>query len=124
MSYEVWHASVGAGVQLLELRHWFTAHLSEYDDRYAHGKTVVAETDDLVGVLEARVGGGHPLFRLPDHGYVDGQFVREQRRGRGPSERLLAAEEWFAEPPGTSTSTASTSWPATRRPRVRWKPTT
>ena len=123
MDYEVRHAVESDGEQLLELWHGFTAHLSEYDDRYAHkkeaddrwltyfegrlvdskyGTVIVAENDDgqLIGVLEARVTGDHPLFRLPDHGYVNGLFVREEYRGNRIGEDLLtAAEEWFTEPP-------------------------
>lgn len=123
MEYEVRHAEEADGEQLLELWHGFTAHLSEYDERYAHkkdaddrwlsyfegrlvdskyGTVIVAEDPDgeLIGVLEARVTGDHPLFRLDDHGYVNGLFVREPYRGERVGEDLLeAAEEWLTEPP-------------------------
>ncbi|WP_121823145.1 GNAT family N-acetyltransferase [Halostella salina] len=124
MAYEVRHATSEDGEDLIELWHGFTDHLSEYDDRYQHkdeadsrwlsyfenqlvdskyGTVVVAEeegTGDLVGVLEARVMGDHPIFRLEDHGYINGHYVRESHRGEGVGRALLEkADDWFSGPP-------------------------
>jgi GNAT superfamily N-acetyltransferase len=124
MDYEVRQAAIDDGDELLELWHGFTSYLSQYDDRYAHkdsadsrwlsyfenqlvdskyGTVFVAEhaeTDQLIGVLEARVTGDHPIFRLSDHGYINGLFVREQHRGQGVGEQLLeAAADWFRDNP-------------------------
>jgi GNAT superfamily N-acetyltransferase len=122
MDYEVRQAAMDDGDELLELWHGFTSYLSQYDDRYAHkdsadsrwlsyfenqlvdskyGTVFVAEhaeTGQLIGVLEARVTGDHPIFRLSDHGYINGLFVREQHRGQGVGEQLLeAAADWFRD---------------------------
>lgn len=124
MDYEVRQAAIEDGDELLELWHGFTSYLSQYDDRYAHkdsadsrwlsyfenqlvgskyGTVFVAEDDgtgQLIGVLEARVTGDHPIFRLSDHGYINGLFVREQHRGQGVGEQLLeAAADWFRDNP-------------------------
>lgn len=124
MDYEVRQAAIDDGDELLELWHGFTSYLSQYDDRYAHkdsadsrwlsyfenqlvdskyGTVFVAEhpeTGQLIGVLEARVTGDHPIFRLSDHGYINGLFVREQHRGQGVGEQLLeAAADWFRDNP-------------------------
>lgn len=122
MDVEIRHAEVPDGDVLLELWHGFTAHLAEYDERYQHredanerwmryfenqlvnskyGTVIVAEVDDeIVGVLEARVMGGHPIFRLADHGYINGHFVREEYRDNGIGSRLIeAAVDWFEESP-------------------------
>lgn len=124
MDYEVRQAAIDDGEELLELWHGFTSYLSKYDDRYAHkdsadsrwvsyfenqlvdskyGTVFVAEhpeTGQLVGVLEARVTGDHPIFRLSDHGYINGLFVREEYRGEGLGEQLLeSAADWFRNHP-------------------------
>ncbi|WP_281195657.1 GNAT family N-acetyltransferase [Halorubrum sp. F4] len=124
MAYEVRHATSEDAEELIELWHGFTDHLSEYDDRYRHkenaderwiryfenqlvdskyGTVVVAEAEssgELIGVLEARVMGDHPIFRLQDHGYINGHYVEPDHRGQGVGKALLeAAEEWFAGPP-------------------------
>lgn len=122
MAFEVRHAVVDDGPDLLELWHGFTDHLSTYDERYDHkesaddrwlgyfesqlvdskyGTVVVAEDgDDLVGVLEARVMGNHPIFRLENHGYVNGLFVRDgYPDGEVGRAMLDAARDWFASPP-------------------------
>lgn len=124
MDYEVRQAAIEDGEELLELWHGFTSYLSEYDDRYAHkdnaddkwlsyfesqlvdskyGTVFVAEDDEtgqLIGVLEARVTGDHPIFRLSDHGYINGLFVRENHRGNGIGEQMLeAAADWLRDNP-------------------------
>lgn len=112
------HADVEDGEALLELWHGFTAHLAEHDERYRHreeanerwlsyfenqlvgakyGTVVVADAgDELVGVLEARVTGGHPIFRLADHGSINGLYIREEYREEGIGRRLIEeAVDWF-----------------------------
>lgn len=122
MSYEIRHASVDDGEELLELWHGFTEHLSKYDERYQHkesandrwlqyfesqlleskyGTVIVAEheeTGELVGVLEARIMGNHPIFRLQNHGYINGHFVSEGHRENGVGSALLEeVHEWFSD---------------------------
>ena len=122
MTYEVRYATVEDGEELLELWHGFTEHLSKYDDRYRHkedaderwlkyfenqlvdskyGTVVVAEHEEdetIVGVLEARVMGDHPIFRLEDHGYINGHYVEEEHRNQGVGKAIIEkAQEWFAD---------------------------
>jgi ribosomal protein S18 acetylase RimI-like enzyme len=122
MDWEVRHARREDGEDLLELWHGFTTHLSSFDERYAHtesaddrwlsyfenqlldsrhGTVVVAEVgDDLVGVLEARVAGNHPIFKLENHGQIYGHYVAEEYRQEGIGSALLGeAADWFAAPP-------------------------
>lgn len=124
MDWTVRQAGADDAPALLELWHGFTDHLSEYDERYTHkesaddrwldyfegqlldskyGTVFVAineDTGDPIGVLEARVMGNHPIFRLENHGYIKGHFVPEQYQGHGIGQALLeAAHEWFTEPP-------------------------
>lgn len=120
MSYEVRYATEEDGEELLALWHGFTDHLSEFDERYRHneraderwldyfknqlvdsmyGTVVVAKhepSEELVGVLEARIMGNHPIFRLRNHGYINGHFVEESHRGEGVGSAMLdLAHEWF-----------------------------
>lgn len=122
MSYQIRTATADDGEALLELWHGFTDHLSEFDRRYHHnesaddrwlqyfenqllgskyGTVLVAEPEGsaaIVGALEARIMGNHPIFRLKNHGYINGHFVETDHRGNGLGERLLdAAHEWFSE---------------------------
>lgn len=122
MTYEIRKARSEDGDELLELWHGFTDHLSEYDDRYHHkesaderwlqyfenqlldakyGAVFVAEEEesgDLVGVLEARIMGNHPIFRLQNHGYINGHFVDDDHRGEGIGSALLeAVHDWFED---------------------------
>lgn len=123
MGVRIRHATADDGEAILGLWHEFTTHLSRFDDRYRHkeqaddrwmsyfqnqlvdakyGTVVLAEDDEdgLVGVLEARIVGNHPIFRLTNHGYVNGLYVTEAYRERGIGGRLLdAAGEWFASDP-------------------------
>lgn len=118
MDVEIRHAALEDGEALLELWHGFTAHLAEYDERYRHresanerwlsyfenqlvdakyGTVIVAEVDgELVGVLEARVTGGHPIFRLSDHGSINGYYIAQPYRDEGIGRQLIAAAvDWF-----------------------------
>ena len=124
MTYDVRHGTIDDGEEILELWHGFTDHLSEYDERYRHkedaderwlryfenqlvdskyGTVIVAEDEDsneLVGVLEARVMGDHPIFRLDDHGYINGHYVKQEHWGEGIGKALLEeAHDWFTGPP-------------------------
>ncbi|WP_424005722.1 GNAT family N-acetyltransferase (plasmid) [Haloarcula salina] len=122
MAAQVRQAKRDDGSELIDLWHGFTDHLSEYDDRYEHkdeanerwlqyfenqlldskyGTVFVAEADDeLVGVLEVRVVGDHPIFRLKDHGYINGHYVRDAYRGTGVGKQLLdAAADWLQDHP-------------------------
>jgi GNAT superfamily N-acetyltransferase len=124
MTYEIREATMDDGAELLDLWHGFTSHLSKYDDRYEHkedaddrwlkyfenqlvdskyGTVIVAEHEeagDLVGVLEARITGNHPIFRLQNHGYINGHFVSEDHRGNGLGAALLdEVHEWFKQSP-------------------------
>lgn len=122
MTYEIRQATLDDGEELLELWHGFTDHLSKHDDRYEHkenaddrwlqyfenqlidskyGTVIVAEdeaSDELVGVLEARIMGNHPIFRLQDHGYINGHFVAQEHRDSGVGSALLdEVHDWFTE---------------------------
>lgn len=122
MEFEVRHADADDGPALLSLWHGFTDRLSAFDERYRHkesaddrwlqyfenqlidskyGTVIVAErADELIGVLEARIMGNHPIFRLENHGYINGHYVAEPYRGDGVEEALIAAaDEWFTAEP-------------------------
>ncbi|MBV0925962.1 GNAT family N-acetyltransferase [Halomicroarcula limicola] len=122
MEAEIRQAEREDGDELIELWHGFTEHLSKYDDRYKHkdeagdrwlqyfenqlldskyGTVFVAEADEqLVGVLEVRVVGDHPIFRLKDHGYINGHFVKDEYRQSGLGQQLLeAAADWLRDHP-------------------------
>jgi GNAT superfamily N-acetyltransferase len=76
-------------------RSYFTNSLVES----SRGDILLAEADgEVVGALEARIIGGHPVFNFGKHGQVYGHYVQESFRGRGVGRALLeAAEEWFRE---------------------------
>lgn len=123
MNFEVREADGDDGPSLLKLWHGFTDRLSAFDERYRHkesaderwlsyfenqlvdskyGVVFVAESSDseLLGVLEARVMGNHPIFRLENHGYVNGLYVRDDERRESIGGALLdAAHEWFTDAP-------------------------
>ncbi|MDX1612514.1 MAG: GNAT family N-acetyltransferase [Candidatus Thermoplasmatota archaeon] len=66
----------------------------------AHAALFVAEDsqDGLVGVIECRIMGGHPVFKVSKHGQLFGHFVREGHRAKGIGAQLIeAAETWFRE---------------------------
>lgn len=107
--------------ELLDLWRGFVDFLSPRDPRYAaregayekwrsyflnrmvdseHATVLVAEhgADGLVGAVEARVTGGHPVFKVSKHGRLHGHFVVEEHRGEGIGERLIErAEAWFED---------------------------
>lgn len=62
---------------------------------------LVADAGDehgLLGVIEVRVMGGHPIFQLGKHGVVFGHHVATEYQGMGiEADLLAAAEEWFGE---------------------------
>jgi len=64
-----------------------------------HATVLVAEeseAEELVGAVEARVTGGHPVFKVSKHGRLYGHFVEEGHRGRGVGRMLITgAEAWF-----------------------------
>lgn len=123
MELTVREATIEEGEALLDLWHEFTAHLSEFNDRYGakegaeehwlsyfenqlvdskYSAVLLAENEDgeYVGVLEVRIVGEHPIFRLGRHGQIHGMFVRENARGEGVGRALLdTAESWLSEEP-------------------------
>lgn len=53
---------------------------------------------EVMGVVEVRVGGGHPVFKFGQHGRVYGHFVDPEYRRQGVGTALIeAAEAWFRE---------------------------
>ncbi len=62
-----------------------------------HAVLFVADAgDELVGVIECRVTGGHPVFKVSKHGRLYGHFVKESHQGQGIGAQLVeAAEAWF-----------------------------
>lgn len=120
MEVDIRHATADDGEDLLKLWHGYTDQLSQFDDRYLHkedaderwlqyfqnqlvdskyGTVLVADAgEELVGVLEARITGDHPIFRISDHGIINGLYVLEGYRGEGIQEGLVdGAVEWFAD---------------------------
>lgn len=98
----------------------YAAVLANYDERYlieeggrdrwrsyftnslvnsSRADVLLAEGDGAtMGVVEVRVGGGHPVFKFGKHGQVYGHFVDPEHRRKGVGSALLgAAETWFRE---------------------------
>ncbi|WP_267162220.1 GNAT family N-acetyltransferase [Halovenus salina] len=65
----------------------------------SRGDILLAQRDeDVIGALEVRVTGGHPVFKFGKHGMVYGHYVHPEYRGEGAGRALLeAAQEWFRE---------------------------
>jgi ribosomal protein S18 acetylase RimI-like enzyme len=105
---------------IMSLWNGYAETLADYDERFtiedggrekwqsyftnslvesSRGDILLAEVDgEIVGALEARIIGGHPVFNFGKHGQVYGHYVDESMRGRGVGRALLeAAEEWFQE---------------------------
>jgi GNAT superfamily N-acetyltransferase len=63
----------------------------------SRGDVLLAERGEaVIGALEVRVVGGHPVFKFGKHGMVYGHYVHPEYRGEGVGRALLeAAEEWF-----------------------------
>ena len=123
MDVTVREATLEEGDALLDLWHEFTGHLSEFNDRYSaktgaddhwlsyfenqlvdskYSVVLLAEDGDgdYVGVMEVRIVGEHPIFRLDRHGQIHGMYVRERAREAGVGRALLdAAESWLGEEP-------------------------
>lgn len=106
--------------EIMSVWNGYAATLADYDDRFvieeggrekwqsyftnslvesSRGDILLAEVDgEVVGALEARIIGGHPVFKFGKHGQVYGHYVHEEYRGQGVGRALLeAAEEWFDE---------------------------
>ncbi len=104
--------------EILDLWRGFVDFLSPRDERYEaregafekwrsyflnrmvdseHAAVFVAEADGaLVGAVEARITGGHPVFKVSKHGRLYGHFVHEDHRGQGIGAELVEhAEDWF-----------------------------
>ncbi len=75
---------------------WRSSFLNRMVDS-EHATVLVAEKEgSLVGAVEARVTGGHPVFKVSKHGRLFGHFVIEEERGGGIGGALIErAEEWF-----------------------------
>ena len=118
---------------IIELWKGYVAFLSPRDPRYEarpgaydkwrtyflnrmvnseHAALFVAEADDqLVGIIEARVTGGHPVFKVDMHGHLYGHFVVEAWRGQGVGAALIqAAEAWFGQKGLSAYRVAVLSW--------------
>lgn len=122
MGVDIRHAEQDDIELLLDLWKGYTDHLSNHDERYKHkdsaeerwqqyfenqllgskyGTVIVAENNDrIVGVLEARLKGDHPIFQIDDHGYINGHFVLEEFRETNVPEKMIeAALKWFKNDP-------------------------
>ena len=122
MDYEIRHGTLDDVPDLMDVWKQFTRHQQTHDVRYDHaedaedrwkqyyenqilgskyGTVVVADAGkEIVGVAEARIRGGHPIFRLPDYGIITGHYVRKPYRDEGVSEAVLAAvHDWFEDAP-------------------------
>lgn len=121
MDYEIRNAEEDDADDILSLWYQYSDHLSDLDERYTHkedagdqwldyflnrmvgtSKAAVFVADSkeisgLVGVIEVRAMGAHPIFQLDQHGMVFGHHVREEyQQDLGVEEALLdEAEKWF-----------------------------
>ncbi|RQG87943.1 GNAT family N-acetyltransferase [Natrarchaeobius halalkaliphilus] len=120
--YTIRHARPDDADDILDLWYEYSDTLSTADERYQHkddageqwrnyflGKMTDSsraavhvadseEVDGLLGVIEVRIMGAHPIFQLSQHGAVFGHHVRTEHRGNGIEEDLLEeAERWFTD---------------------------
>lgn len=120
MNYEIRYAEEDDADEILSLWYEYSDHLSRFDDRYEHkedageqwrdyflnrmvgsskASVFVADSDavdGLLGVIEVRVMGAHPIFQLDQHGMIFGHHVRSDYQRQGIEAALLdKAEEWF-----------------------------
>ncbi|WP_435317047.1 GNAT family N-acetyltransferase [Haloarchaeobius sp. TZWSO28] len=120
MKFQTRYAEEDDADDILSLWYQYSDQLSAIDDRYQHKEDAgeqwldyflnrmigtskaavfVAESeavDDLLGVIEVRVMGAHPIFQLEQHGMIFGHHVRKDYQNQGVEGELLdRAEEWF-----------------------------
>lgn len=121
MEYEIRNAEEDDADEILSLWYQYSDHLSMLDERYTHkddagdqwmdyflnrmvgtskAAVFVADSEEvpgLIGVIEVRVMGAHPIFQLDQHGMVFGHHVHEEYQGDlGIEEDLLdEAKTWF-----------------------------
>ncbi|MFD1647827.1 GNAT family N-acetyltransferase [Haloarchaeobius litoreus] len=120
MNYEIRYAEEDDADEILSLWYEYSDHLSQFDARYEHkadagdqwrdyflnrmvgsskASVFVAdstEVEGLLGVIEVRVMGAHPIFQLDQHGMIFGHHVRSGYQRQGIEAALLdKAEEWF-----------------------------
>ncbi|MFB6119498.1 MAG: N-acetyltransferase family protein [Halobacteriaceae archaeon] len=113
-------ATAADAEEIMKLWNGYADTLADYDERFtieeggrekwqsyftnslvnsSRGDILLAERgEDVVGALEVRVTGGHPVFKFGKHGQVYGHYVHPGDRGEGVGRALLeAAEDWFQD---------------------------
>jgi GNAT superfamily N-acetyltransferase len=120
VNFQTRYAEEDDADDILSLWYGYSDHLSSFDDRYEHKEDAgdqwldyfldrmlgtskaavfVADSeavDSLLGVIEVRVMGAHPIFQLDQHGMIFGHHVREEYQNEGIEAELLdRAVDWF-----------------------------